>query len=85
MLLSAWGLMLCQHSSAVQMEGALDTLVGAIGALAVVLVVSPAMVIAAIPLMVLYVRVQARPVQSTSDAAHTRTYMGDDSCCQSSQ
>ena len=81
-MLSAGALMLCQHSSAVQMEGALDTLVGAIGALAVVLVVSPAMVIAAIPLMVFYIRVQARPVQFTSDAAYTRIYMGDESCCQ---
>ena len=66
------------------MEGALDTLVGAIGALAVVLFVSPAMVVAAIPLMVLYIRVQARLLRFTSDAAHTRTDLGHDTCRQTS-
>ena len=81
---SAVGLVPSQHSSALQMEGALDTLVGAIGALAVVLFVSPAMIIAAIPLMVLYIRVQARLLQPTPDAAHTGTNMVHDSSCQAS-
>ena len=64
-MLTAGGLVLSQHFiSPLQMEGALDTLVGAVGALAVVVFVSPAMVVAAIPLMVLYVRVQARLLQS---------------------